>query len=114
MSNFSQDFKKEDLEKIAWLARLSLTKEEEEKLTKQVKEILEFVGQVKNLADEGIETSGGKNYSQQFAFTQNKNRTRPDQIENESGKFKAALLASAPARLGDWLEVSQVLSKHQK
>jgi len=114
MSDIYNILSKEDLEKVALLSRLSLTESEKEKLLGQINRILGFVGQVRDLADTGVESSGGENYGKQFESTQNKNRTRVDEIENEGGKFSEVLLSGTPSRLGDFVEVSQVLDKHKK
>ena len=116
MSDIYNILSKEDLEKVALLSRLSLTESEKEKLLGQINRILGFVGQVRDLVDTGVESSGGENYGKQFESTQNKNRTRVDEIEieNGGGKFSEVLLSGTPSRLGDFVEVSQVLDKHKK
>ena len=53
MSNI--DFKKEDLENIVMLSRLSLSEEEKDTFLVQMKEILEYVGQVSEMTNEGLE-----------------------------------------------------------
>ena len=48
---------KEEVEKIAILARLGLTEEEKEKFTAQLSSILDYVEQLKEINTEGVEPS---------------------------------------------------------
>ena len=70
MSNI--EFTKKDLENVATLSRLSLTEEEKEKFLGEMKEILNYVGQVSEMAVGGIESSGGTEYGNQFLDSFNK------------------------------------------
>lgn len=112
MSNI--EFTKKDLENVATLSRLSLKEEEKEKFLVQMKEILEYVEQVGEMASGNVEASGGENYGKQFENSVNKNTTREDMVLNEANKFTESLLANAPAREGNFVKVSQVLNKHKK
>lgn len=112
MSNI--EFTKKDLENVAMLSRLHLSEEEKEKFLLQMKEILEYVGQVSEMADGGLESSGGENYGRQFINSTNKNYVREDMVLNDANKFTERLLSNAPAREGDFVKVPQVLDKHKK
>ncbi|MEN9338573.1 MAG: Glu-tRNAGln amidotransferase subunit [Candidatus Parcubacteria bacterium] len=112
MSNI--EFTKEDLEKVAMLSRLELKEEEKEKFLVQMKEILEYVGQVSDMAGGEVLASGGENYGKQFENSINKNATREDIVLNEANKFTESLLANAPATKDSFVKVSQVLDKHKK
>ena len=112
MSNI--EFKKEDLENVAMLSRLSLSNEEKDTFLGQMKEVLEYVGQVSEMASEGVENSGGVNYDKQFENSINKNTTREDNVLNEANSYIKILLADAPEIEGDFIKVSQVLDKHKK
>ncbi len=111
MSNI--EFTKKDLENVAMLSRLHLNDEEKEKFLVQMKEILEYVGQIGEMANSEVEASGGENYGKQFENSMNKNTTREDIVLNEANKFTESLLANAPARDGSFVKVSQVLDKHK-
>lgn len=112
MSNI--EFKKEDLENVALLARLDLKEGEKDKFLVEIKEILEYIGQVSNMASSQVENSGGVNYGKQFENSTNKNITREDLVLNEANNYTSSLLANAPAREGDFIKVPQVLNKHKK
>ena len=71
MSNI--EFTKKDLEDVATLSRLHLEEDEKEKFLGQMKEVLEYVGQVSEMASENVENSGGANYGKQFENSVNKN-----------------------------------------
>ncbi len=112
MSNI--EFKKEDLENVAMLSRLSLTEEEKEKFLEQMKEVLEYVGQVSEMASGDMENSGGENYGKQFENSVNKNTIREDNVLNEANSYTEVLLNDAPEVEGNFIKVSQVLDKHKK
>ncbi|MEA4910525.1 Aspartyl/glutamyl-tRNA(Asn/Gln) amidotransferase subunit C [bioreactor metagenome] len=107
------EFTKEDLENVAMLSRLSLTEEEKEKFLVEMKDILEYVGQVSEMASGKVEASGGENYGKQFIDSVNKNTTREDNVLNEANEYTEALLENAPIRNGDYVEVSKVLDKYK-
>lgn len=111
MSNI--EFTKKDLENVAMLSRLSLTEDEKEKFLVQMKEVLEYVGQVGEMASGNLEASGGVHYAQQFENSYNKNITREDIASNSANEYTEALLEDAPAREGNFVKVSQVLDKHK-
>jgi Asp-tRNA(Asn)/Glu-tRNA(Gln) amidotransferase C subunit len=67
MSNQNIEFTKEDLEKVAMLSRLRLEEDEKEMFLGQIKEILGYVGQVSDMADGEIESSGGENYGKKWS-----------------------------------------------
>ncbi len=113
MSNQNVEFTKEDLENVAMLSRLHLSEEEKEKFLGQMKEVLEYVGQVRDMANAGVESSGGENYGKQFENSVNKNIMRDDLVLNEANKYTEILLEDAPARKDNFVKVSQVLDKHK-
>jgi Asp-tRNA(Asn)/Glu-tRNA(Gln) amidotransferase C subunit len=80
----------------------------------QIKEILGYVGQVSDMADGEIESSGGENYGKQFENSVNKNVTRDDEILNGANLYTEKILDNAPQREGQFIKVSQVLDKHKK
>lgn len=107
-------FTKKDLEDVASLSRLHLKEEEKEKFLIQMKEVLEYVGKVSEIANENVENSGGINYSKQFENSVNKNIMREDIVLNEANNNTEDLLNDAPTREGNFVRVSQVLDKHKK
>lgn len=107
------EFTKEDLENVANLARLKLTEEEKSKFLVEMQEVLEYVGQVSEMASEDIEASGGESYGERFKNSANKDRVREDNVLTEANEYTEALLENAPIRNGDYVEVSQVLNKHK-
>ena len=109
MSNI--EFTKKDLENVATLSRLALTEEEKEKFLGEMKEILNYVGQVSEMAAGGIESSGGAAYGNQFMDSFNKDEMREDAILNQGGEYTEKLLADAPDRQGDFVKVSKVIKK---
>jgi len=113
MSSQNIEFTKEDLEKVAMLSRLHLEEGEKEKFLLQIKEILGYVGQVSDMADSGIESSGGEHYGDQFENSINKNIMREDIILNEAESYTEKILEDAPQREGKFVKVSQVLDKHK-
>ncbi len=109
MSNI--EFTKEDLENVATLSRLSLTEVEKDKFLTEMKEILNYVGQVADMAGENIESSGGAAYGDQFLDSFNKDEMREDAILNQGGDYTEKLLSDAPDRQGDFVKVSKVIKK---
>jgi len=112
--NLMGEFTKEGLENVAMLSRLSLTDSEKEKFLGEIKDILNFVSQIQDMTTTEIQISGGKKYGEQFANSVNKNIMREDKIENQSGEYTEEILANAPARAGNFIEVTQVLEKFRK
>lgn len=108
------EFTKEDLENVAMLSRLSLSEQEKEKFLVEMKDILEYVGQVSEMASGKAEASGGENYGKQFLNSVNKNITREDNVLNEANEYTESLLKNAPDTKDNFVKVSQVLSKHKK
>lgn len=111
MSNI--EFTKKDLENVATLSRLHLNDEEKEKFLVQMKEILDYVGQVSEMADGSVEASGGENYGKQFDNSYNRDTVREDIVINPAHEYTEALLENAPARKDNFIKVSQVLDKHK-
>jgi aspartyl-tRNA(Asn)/glutamyl-tRNA(Gln) amidotransferase subunit C len=114
MSNQNIEFTKEDLEKVAMLSRLNIQESEKEKFLEQIKGILEYVGQVSDMASDDIESSGGNNYADKFENSINKNITRKDEILNNAEYYTEKILNDAPQVEGKFIKVSQVLDKHKK
>lgn len=95
---------REQVHKVAHLARLDLTPDEEEKFTTQLSDILEYFEQLSELdTDEVQPTARAIDMS---------NVTRPDQLQPYENR--ETILNSAPDRestaQGDFFKVPQILS----
>lgn len=89
---------RERVVKVAKLARLKLTLEEEEKYTKQLSGILDYVDQLKNMP------SG--NVSDDLEIFHSLDELRAD--EADGGRHQAQILNGAPTKKGDLLSVPGV------
>ncbi len=91
-----------DVTKLAALARIKLTEEEEKELSKEFSAILKYVDQIKavNIEDE-IQYGTEK--------TDLINVMREDDESNLSGEMTDKLLDLAPERSGDYIKVKKIL-----
>jgi aspartyl-tRNA(Asn)/glutamyl-tRNA(Gln) amidotransferase subunit C len=90
---------REDVRQVAMLARLQLTRAEEERLTEQLDHILEYVGKLNQLDTSGIEP-----------FTHTVGMTiamREDKVTNEPNA--EVLLANAPAQENNFFQVPKII-----
>lgn len=90
---------REDIKKLASLARIKLSAEEETNLAKDMDNILGYVQQIQEVSG-GVETST-KEY--------NRNVFRDDQHPIESGIHTEAILAEAPERKENYVKVKNIL-----
>ena len=91
---------KEEVQKLAALARISIADEELEKFTKEFDAILAYVGQLEKLELPKVgETKPPL-----------RNVMREDGEPHEPGKYTAKIAEQFPARDGDYLEVKQIIS----
>ena len=94
---------REQVQKVAHLARLDLTPEEEEKFTSQLSSILEYFEQLSELATDDVPpTTRAIDIS---------NITRPDELQ--PNVEREALLNEAPEREDDFFRVPQILSSDE-
>ena len=93
--------KEEEIRHLAQLARLELTDEEVINYQKEIGDILGYVEQIKEIADEelGLIESAGR-----------RNVFREDDDSIESGIFKDDLLAEAPETKDDYIKVQKILN----
>ncbi len=91
---------KEELKKLADLARIEIKEDELENLHKEMGTILDFVGQVQKIAGESIA---------EVEIGAVKNVMREDQNPNESGRFSKEIIAEFPNKEGDLLKVKKIL-----
>ncbi|MEQ9551877.1 MAG: Asp-tRNA(Asn)/Glu-tRNA(Gln) amidotransferase subunit GatC [Coleofasciculus sp. G3-WIS-01] len=93
----------EQVRKVANLARLELTSEEEEQFLPQLNSILDYFQQLSELDTENVPpTTRAIDVS---------NVTRPDQLQRYPERD--ALLAEAPDQDGDFFKVPQILSTEE-
>jgi aspartyl-tRNA(Asn)/glutamyl-tRNA(Gln) amidotransferase subunit C len=90
---------KDDVRKLAALARIKTTDVEEEKLAGDMENILGYVQQIQQI-------SGGDGSAQ---LQSAKNVLRPDAEPHPSGAFTEDLLSAAPARQGQFVKVKKIL-----
>lgn len=91
--------KKEDIEKLAQLARLDIPDAEKETLRKEVDSILGYVSEIQKISGEEIKKEAGEI----------KNVMREDPNSHLSGEFSKDLLEEAPRRQDDYVKVKKIL-----
>ncbi|HSM80270.1 MAG TPA: Asp-tRNA(Asn)/Glu-tRNA(Gln) amidotransferase subunit GatC [Nodosilinea sp.] len=89
----------EQVRKVALLARLELTAEEETQFTGQLSGILDYVEQLKELNTDDVEPT--------TRAIELSNITRPDRLESFGDR--AAMLDCAPDREDDFFKVPKIL-----
>jgi aspartyl-tRNA(Asn)/glutamyl-tRNA(Gln) amidotransferase subunit C len=95
---------KNDIQKLAKLARIDISETEAEGLVPEMDSILEYVGQIKNSvgdlpAQAGIEKTVPKLH----------NVMREDIPTNTARQYTEKILDNAPAREGDYIKVKKIL-----
>jgi len=90
---------REEVQRVAMLARLRLTPEDEDRLTEQLSNILQYVGKLNQLDTSGIEPF---TYAVDIA-----NPMREDAITNEPSSD--ALLANAPEQENHFFQVPKII-----
>ncbi|OGN28787.1 MAG: asparaginyl/glutamyl-tRNA amidotransferase subunit C [Candidatus Yanofskybacteria bacterium RIFCSPLOWO2_01_FULL_49_25] len=97
------DITREEVEKIAMLARIKLTDAEKAKLTGELGSILTYVSKLNEIDTTGVEPTA--------QVTGLENVFRPDDIKNaiEPGTYTEAVLSQAPERDGDYVKVKGVM-----
>ncbi|MDJ0746254.1 MAG: Asp-tRNA(Asn)/Glu-tRNA(Gln) amidotransferase subunit GatC [Xenococcaceae cyanobacterium MO_167.B27] len=91
---------REQVKKVAHLARLNITSEEEEQFTTQLNSILDYFEQLSELDTENVPPT--------TRAIEVSNITRPDELEPFHSKD--ALLASAPEQEGQYFRVPQIMA----
>jgi aspartyl-tRNA(Asn)/glutamyl-tRNA(Gln) amidotransferase subunit C len=94
----------EQVKKVAHLARLDITPEEEQQFTTQLSSILEYVEQLSELETENVPPT--------TRAIDTSNITRPDRLDPFPSKQD--LLGQAPAQEGDFFRVPQILSTDEE
>ncbi|MCR4275471.1 MAG: Asp-tRNA(Asn)/Glu-tRNA(Gln) amidotransferase subunit GatC [Candidatus Wolfebacteria bacterium] len=91
---------KKTLEHLADLARIKITEKEEDKLVEDLKKILNFFEELRELDTEKIPPMAGG--------TDLKNTTREDETNKELVKNRDILINSFPEKEGDFLKIPPV------
>ena len=91
---------REQVKKVALLARLEITPEEEEQFTTQLSSILGYFEQLSELDTDGVQPT--------TRAIELSNINRPDRLEPFADREE--LLQEAPEQEGDYFKVPQILS----
>lgn len=91
----------EEIEKLATLSRLALSKEEKEKMRKEFDSILEYLATISKVV-----ATVGEHPRSIAAIV---NVMREDTEPHESGIYTEALVGAAPRREGDYIKVKKIL-----
>lgn len=91
---------KEDVKKLADLARIEVTEEEAEKMSKDMDSILGYVGQIKEVAGE---------QSDEVRFGKSVNSLREDRDPNQGGEYTDKILREAPETQDGFIKVKKIL-----
>lgn len=92
--------KKEDIEHLATLARISVSEEEKEAFAVQLDSVLGYVSELNKVVtiEESAPLAG-----------ELRNIMRPDENPNPGGEFTDMILANAPHKEGEYFKVSQIM-----
>ncbi|MEK7606339.1 MAG: Asp-tRNA(Asn)/Glu-tRNA(Gln) amidotransferase subunit GatC [Patescibacteria group bacterium] len=91
---------REDVEKLAQLARIDLSEAEKESLTKEMENIIAFVDELK---------TANVNLDDHATVGVPHNVMREDTNPHETGMYTEALLNSAPAQEDGYVKVKNIL-----
>ena len=91
--------KREDIDHLATLARITLSEEEKVELPKQLEAILSYVSEISTVATEedAIPRAGAL-----------RNVMRPDEKPREGGEFTDSILENAPHKQDGYIKVQQI------
>jgi aspartyl-tRNA(Asn)/glutamyl-tRNA(Gln) amidotransferase subunit C len=89
-----------EIEKLARLARIKISKEEAEKLSADIDSILSYVSEIKEAAFSAAQRDAGDEIT---------NVMREDKEPHETGLYSDRLLKEAPQREGDYIKVKKIL-----
>lgn len=90
---------KEEIQKLADLARISLSENEKESLRKDIDGILDYVGQIKEISAEV-----GEAWEPAV-----RNVMREDVVTNKPGEYKKSLVEAAPSYENGYIKVKKIL-----
>ncbi len=89
-----------DVQKLGELARIGVSKQEEESFGSQIDSILSYVAQIKEVSSED---------KLSFSHQRRVNVLRDDEEPHESGVFTEKLLQEAPAQKDGYVVVKKIL-----
>ena len=92
---------KEEVLKLAKLARIDVSDSEAESLTKEIDSILDYVSEIKSADVSDMEMN-----AEDYAL---KNVFREDGEPHASGAFSEAILSQAPSKEGNYFKVKKIL-----
>ncbi len=92
---------KEELKKLANLARIEIDDKDSESLQGDMKAILKYISQIQEVS--------GENEEDAPAVGLLHNVMREDENPHEAGIYTEVLLEAAPAREGDYVKVKKIL-----
>jgi aspartyl-tRNA(Asn)/glutamyl-tRNA(Gln) amidotransferase subunit C len=94
---------REQVKKVAHLARLKITSEEEAQFTTQLNSILDYFEQLSELDTDNVQPT--------TRAIETSNITRPDKLEPFPNKVD--LLSSAPEQDGDYFRVPKIMASDE-
>ena len=94
---------REQVRKVAYLARLDITAQEEEQFTGQLNSILDYFEQLSELDTDNVQPT--------TRAIETSNITRPDKLEPFPNKDD--LLQSAPEQDGDYFRVPKIMASDE-
>ena len=92
----------QDIEKLAKLARISITEEEKSGLVKEIGSILAYVDEIKQ-----VTKTSKEDRSEEIGAVYNV--MREDSNPHQSGIYTEKILNEAPKREGDYVKVKKIL-----
>ena len=92
---------KEEVQKVAKLARLKIGEKEEQKLQKELSSILEYINKLKEVNIEGVEPTSHS--------VPIKNVTRLDRAEEPNPETRKRMIEQAPEIQGEYIKVKSIL-----
>lgn len=98
---------KEEIKKLADLARIEIGEAEQEKLAGEMDAILDYVAQVKSVSEQ--DDAGSSSLAVRGESGEVINVLREDQNPTESGTYNKELIAEFPNKDGDYLKVKKIL-----
>lgn len=96
-------FSEKDVLHVAKLARINLSKEETEKMRKDLVLILDYVAKIKELNLKNVEPT--------FHTLMIKNKTREDRVKEQDRKIKEQLIDLAPQKEKGFIKVKSVFKR---
>lgn len=104
---------KDEVKKLATLARIEMTEEELSKMSTEIDAVLEYVGQIKGAVSgkKSAKTNGAKSDQDEARIESAsvRNVMRNDDSSHAGDINREKLLAEAPDRDGDYIKVKKIL-----